>query len=172
MLELENQIAQQKAAFIQSLNAYKNLVEDWKQKYLLTAPVSGILSFAGFLEQNQQVQTGQVIGYITNESDQYYVEMLVPRNDAGKVKPGQQVQLKFASYPSQEFGSVNGKIEYIKTVPADSGYLAKVLLPDGLVTNYKKPIQFQEGLLAQAEIITDKKFLSGKLFNGLKNLVK
>ena len=172
MLELDNQIAQQKAAFVQSLNAYKNLVEDWKQKYLLTVPVSGTLSFAGFLEQNQQVQAGQVIGYITNKTNQYYVEMLVPRNDAGKIKPGQQVQLKFASYPSQEFGSVKGQIEYIKTVPADSGYLAKVLLPDGLVTNYKKPIQFQEGLMAKAEIITKKKYLSSKLFNGLKNLVK
>ena len=170
MLELDNQVMQQKAAFVQLLNTYRNQVEDWKQKYLLIAPVSGALSFAGFLEENQQLQAGQGICFITNKSNQYFVEMLIPRNNAGKIKAGQEVLLKFASYPAQEFGSVRGRIEYIKNVPTDSGYLAKVSLPDGLITNYKKPILFQEGLMAQAEIITEKKKLSDRLFSGLKNL--
>ena len=96
--------------------------------------------------------------------------MLTSRNNAGKIKAGQEVLLKFASYPAQEFGSVRGRIEYIKNVPTDSGYLAKVSLPDGLSTNYKKPILFQEGLMAQAEIITEKKKLSDRLFSGITNL--
>ena len=170
MLELDNQVVQQKATFVQLLNTYRNQVEDWKQKYLLIVPVNGTLSFAGFLIENQQLQAGQVIGYITNKSNQYYVEMLVPRSNAGKIIPGQDVLLKFSSYPAQEYGSVKGRIEYIKNVPSDSGYLAKVSLSEGLVTNYKKTIIFQEGLVAQAEIITEKKKLSDRLFSGIKNL--
>jgi len=172
MLELDNQVAQQKVAFVQSLNTYRSQVEDWKQKYLLMAPISGTLSLAGFLEENQQLQTGETVCYITNKSSQYYVEMLVPRNNAGKIKGGQDVLLKFSSYPAQQYGSVKGRIEYIKNVPSDSGYLARVSLPDGLLTNYKKAILFQEGLIAQAEIITEKKKLSDRLFSGVKNFLK
>jgi HlyD family secretion protein len=172
MMELDNQIAQQKAVFIQVLNAYRNTVEDWKQKFLLLAPVSGKFVYAGFLNENQQLQAGQTIGFIINESNQYFVEMLIPQTNFGKVKPGQVVLLKFPSYPAQEFGSVKGKIDYIKSIPSDSGYLAKISLPEGLVTNYKKTILFMEGLIAQAEIITEKKRLSDRFISGFKNLIK
>lgn len=172
MMELDNQIAQQRSLFIQTLNAYRSTVEEWKQKYLLPAPVSGKFVYAGFLDENQQLQTGQVIGFITNETNKYYVEMLIPQTNFGKVKPEQEVLLKFPSYPAQEFGSVKGKIEYIKNIPSDSGYLAKVSLPEGLVTNYKKTILFTEGLMAQAEIITEKKRLSDRFMSGFKNLIK
>ena len=172
MMELDNQIAQQKAVFIQGLNAYRNILEDWKQKYLLLAPVSGKFVYTSFLNENQQLQAGQIIGFITNESNQYFVEMLIPQTNFGKVKPGQDVLLKFISYPAQEFGSVKGRIEYIKNIPSDSGYLAKVSLPHGLITSYKKTILFTEGLMAQAEIITEKKRLSDRFIGGFKNLIK
>jgi multidrug resistance efflux pump len=172
MLEMDNQIAQQRIIFIQMLNTYRNAVEEWKRKYLLIAPVSGKFINAGFLNKNQQLQAGQTIGYITNESSQYFVEMQIPQTNFGKVKPGQEVLLKFTSYPAQEFGSVKGKIEYIKNIPSDSGYLAKVSLPEGLLTNYKKNILFTEGLLAHAEIITEKKRLSDRFISGFSNLIK
>lgn len=172
MMELDNQISQQRALFIQLLNGYKNMVEEWKQKYLLLAPVSGKFVYTGFLQENQQLQANQVIGFITNESNQYFVEMTIPQTNFGKVKPGQDVLLKFASYPAQEFGSVKGRIEYIKNIPSDSGYLAKVSLPEGLTTNYKKTILFTEGLMAQAEIITEKKRLSDRFMSGFRNLIK
>jgi HlyD family secretion protein len=172
MMEAENQIIQQKAIFIQLLNTYKSTVEEWKQKFLLLAPVTGKFVYASFLEENQQLQTGQVIGFITNESNQYFVEMLIPQTNFGKVRPGQAVLLKFPSYPAPEFGSVKGKIEYIKSVPADSGYLAKVSLPNGLVTNYKKILYFNQGMMAQAEIITERRRLSDRFIKGLRDLIE
>lgn len=172
MLDLDNQIMQQRAVFVQALNTYKSAVEDWKQKYLLTAPVSGTFVYAGFLDENQQLQNGQTVGFITNENNRYFVEMLIPQTNFGKVKPGQEVLLKFPSYPSQEFGSVKGRIEYIKNLPSDSGYLSRVVLPNGLVTNYKKQILFTEGLAASAEIITEEKRLSERFFGQLRDLIK
>lgn len=172
MMELDNQIIQQRSVFIQQLNAYRSMVEEWKQKYLIFAPVSGQLVYAGFLQENQQLQTGQTIGFITNDNNRYYVEMLIPQTNFGKVKPGQEVLLKFPSYPAQEFGSVKATIEVIKIIPSDSGYLAKVELPSGLVTNYKKKLPFTEGMIAQAEIITEKRRLSDRFIGGFKNLIK
>ncbi|HNA91969.1 MAG TPA: hypothetical protein PKZ71_06930 [Chitinophagaceae bacterium] len=171
MLELDNQITQQRAIFIQALFAYRSAIEDWKQKFLLTAPENGKFIYAGFLDENQLLQPNQLIGFVTNKTDKYFAEMLIPQSGFGKVKPGQEVLLKFSGYPAQEYGSVTGRIEYIKEIKTDSGYLAKVWLPNGLVTNYKKPILFSDDLPADAEIITEKKRLSDRFLKGIKNLV-
>lgn len=172
MMELDNEVAQQRSLFVQSLSAYRSAVEEWKRKYLLIAAGSGKLSYAGFWVTNQLLQPNQVMGYITNESNQHYVEMLLPQANFGKVKPGQEVLLKFSSYPVQEYGSVKGTIEFIKSIPTDSGYLAKVILPNGLVTNYNKPLLFTEGLQAQAEIVTENRRLIDRFFGQIKNLLK
>ncbi|WP_324586888.1 hypothetical protein [Agriterribacter sp.] len=57
----------------------------------------------------------------------------------------------------QQYGPVIGKIDYIKTTPIDSGYLARVELPHALLllTNYGKRLHHRNGLLAQADIITE-----------------
>ncbi len=154
IMELENTIAQQKSIFSQSLNTLKSQVEEWKKKYLLTAPVDGKIAFATFLQENQQLQANQIICFINPENSQYYAEIYIPQTNFGKVKTGQEVLLKFVAYPFPEYGSVKGTIDFISNISTDSGYLAKVILPYGLNTNYKKQIQFRDGLTAQGEIIT------------------
>lgn len=166
--ELENQGQQQKNIFIQSLNTLKSQVEDWKKKYLLTSPVDGKVSFAAFIQENQELKGGQLICYINPGNTSYYAEALIPQYNFGKVKTGQEVLLKFPSYPWQEFGSVKGKIEFINTVPSDSGYLAKVSFTSGLITNYKKLIQYRTGLTADAEIITADLRLTERFINSLR----
>ncbi len=152
--ELQNTIGQQKNIFAQSLNTFKSQIEEWKKKYLLIAPIDGKIAFATFLQENQQLKSEQVICFINPENTEYYAEIYIPQTNFGKVKTGQEVLLKFPSYPFQEYGSVNGKINFISNINTDSGYLAKVVLPNGLNTTYKKQVQFRDGLLAQGEIIT------------------
>jgi multidrug resistance efflux pump len=154
IMELENTIAQQKSIFAQALNTLKSQIDDWKKKYLLTAPIDGKIAFATFLQENQQLQANQIICYINPGNSQYYAEVYIPQTNFGKVKTGQEVLLKFPAYPSAEYGSVKGSIDFISNISTDSGYLAKVTLPNGLNTSYKKQIQFREGLNAQGEIIT------------------
>ncbi|MGI8638317.1 MAG: hypothetical protein ACR2KZ_23230, partial [Segetibacter sp.] len=90
----------------------------------------------------------------------------------GKVKKGEKVLLKFPSYPSQEFGSVTGELDYISAIPADSGYMAKIILPHGLVTSYNKEVQYREGLTARAEIITKNMRLIERLYYNLRKGVQ
>jgi HlyD family secretion protein len=167
--ELENQIQQQKSLFVQALNTFKSQVEDWKKKYLLISPIDGTVSFSTFVQENQQLRQGQVICFINPGNSNYYVEAVIPQYNFGKVKTGQEVLLKFQAYPYQEFGSVKGRIEFISTVPSDSGYLAKVILPEGLVTNYKKAVQYRTGLSMQADIITDKRRLLERFFSSFRS---
>ncbi len=169
--ELENQILQQKNIFIQSLNTIKSQVEEWKKKYLLVAPVDGKISFATFLQENQELKNGQLIGYVNPGNTNYYIEAIVPQYNFGKVMIGQNVLLRFPAYPYSEFGSVEGRISFISNMPTDSGYLAKIVLPEGLLTNYKKQIQYHSGLTVQADIVTAKMRLLERLFNNMRKQV-
>ena len=166
--ELENQIVAEKNTFVQALQTIKSQVQAWEYKYVLIAPVSGTISFTGFFQENQEMKSGQLLFYIQPENTSYYVETLIPQYNSGKVKKGQKVLLKFQAYPFEQFGAVLGKIEYIKTVPTDSGYLAKIILPQGLVTNYKRPLQYRNGMIAEADIITQDMRLLDRFYNNAR----
>jgi HlyD family secretion protein len=166
--ELENQIIVQKNNFIQALQTFSSQIEQWEYKYVLTAPVSGKISFAGFFQQNQFIKSGQLLFYVQPDSTQYFIETLIPQYNFGKIKAGQEVLLKFKAYPYEQFGSVTGKIEFISTSPTDSGFLAKVTLPHGLTTNYNKTLQYQHGLLAQADIVTENMRLLERFYYNIR----
>lgn len=171
IMELEKSITQQKTFFLQALNTFKSQVDEWSRLYLIKAPIEGQLVFADFLQENQQVNTNQVICFINPGNSAYYIEMHIPQANFAKVKLGQQVLLKFSSYPYQEYGAVTGKIEFISTIITDSGYLAKIILPNGLTTNYSKQLQFREGLSVQGEIITADMRLLQRFYNNARQLV-
>ncbi len=74
------------------------------------------------------------------------------------------VQLKVNSYPYEEFGYIQGKLDYISNVATDSGFLWNVILPNGLTTVYSRKIQFRNGLQAQAVIITKRMRLMQRFY--------
>ncbi len=167
MMDLDNQIMQQKNLFVEALHTYFNTVEDWKNKYFITAPVNGILSFNNFIAENQMVDQNKPFCFITNASNLFTAEITISPFDIAKVKTGMEVILKFPSYPYQEFGTVKGNIIEIKKIPLDSGFIAKINLTKRLQTNRNKTIAFQYNLKAQGEIFTENKRLLQKILNGL-----
>jgi HlyD family secretion protein len=170
--ELQNNIAQQKYIFIQALNTFKSQIEDWKFKYLLISPIDGKITFATFLQENQQLQINQTVCFINPENAEYYAEIYIPQTNLGKVRIGQEVLLKFDSYPFQEYGSVFGKINFISNINTDGGYLAKVILPNGLNTSFRKQVQFRDGLTAQVEIITQNMRLLQRFYYNIISQIK
>ena len=172
IMELENQIAQQKSIFLQALNTFKVQLDDWKATYLLVAPVQGKVAFATLLQENQQLQNNQTICYINPGNSQYYAEVFIPQTNFGKIKKHQKVLLQFPSYPYQEYGKLEGRLDFISNIPTDSGYLAKVSLPEGLKTNYDKEIQYRDGLTAHGEIVTKDMRLLERFYYNLKSAVK
>jgi HlyD family secretion protein len=172
LAELENQISVQKNNFIQALQSLISQFQQWEFKYLLKAPIDGTVQMAGFYQQNQFIKSGQLLFYIQSDSMQYFTEMFIPQYNFGKVKVGQDVLLKFFAYPYEQFGTVSGKIEFISPTPTDSGYLAKVILPNGLTTNYGKTLQYQYGLFAQADIVTENMRLLERFYYNIRKQLK
>ncbi len=162
---LENEIAQQKAVFVQALHKWLASLAAWEQQYLLFAPCSGRLILTGFLQQGSTLQRGEIMGSVQPPDAGYYVEANLPQYNFGKLRLGQKALLKFDAYPFEEFGAVDGSLHAIKMLPTDSGYLAKLILPNGLTSSRGKNLHFQAGLRMHVEIITDNRRLLERFFS-------
>ncbi|RKR82042.1 HlyD family secretion protein [Mucilaginibacter gracilis] len=174
ILELDNQIAEAKSKFQQSLNSLISQAKDWKNKYVLTASQSGKLTFAGIVQENQVLATNQDVFYINPGNEQFFGEMAIPQINMGKVKEGQEVLIKLKSYPFEEYGMIRGNISYISDVPyRDSVFFSKVTFKIKGATDMRKPIHLKQGMLADAEIVTqDATILKRITYNLLKVINK
>lgn len=119
----------------------------WVIKYPDTIPASGKLTSLNL-----------------PQGDQYAAELIIPPSGFDKVAVGQQVLLRFQSYPYQEYGSVMGRIESVRSDPNGTGR-ATVTFTNGLNTTYNKKIQYSDGLLANAEIVTSEVHLMERFYD-------
>ncbi|TDW99151.1 HlyD family secretion protein [Dinghuibacter silviterrae] len=165
--ELEHSISQQKVLFQQAVRTLKSGAEDWIRKYVLTAPVGGRVVFIVPLQVDQYIQEGKVLGFVDPLNSRFYAQVNLGQANLGKLEVGQRVQLRFDAYPYQEFGYVEGRLQYISKVPSDSGFLANIELTHGLLTAYGRPIQYKNGLRAQALIVTKDMRLAERFYSSV-----
>ena len=156
----------------ESLNNLKASVASWEQNYLLTAPVSGAVTFNRFWSENQNVKTGEkVLTIVPAESGAMIGKISLPLEGAGKVQIGHQVNIQFDNYPHLEYGMVKGYVSNISKVPDDDYYTVEVDLPDGLRTYYNRDIPFSQNMQGQVEILTDKMRLLKRVLNPIKSAI-
>ena len=152
--------------FQTSLNTLDSRIQGWKQKYVLYAPVEGVVTFYNFRTEQQYVRRGDEVMAIVpfQEGNQFLGEVMLPVTGSGKVEKGQRVIIKFDSYPFQEFGFVEGKVESKALLPQNNTYFVKVSLPNGLITSFGNELTFRQQMMGKAEIITaDKRFIERAL---------
>jgi hypothetical protein len=150
----------------QSIATLSSKIERWKQTYLLVAPTDGIVSFYRTPQEQEYIQQGdRVLAIIPyQEYDNLVGEVQLPIEGSGKVEMGQAVQIKFASYPFQEFGLVEGVVESKSLLPKDNKYFVKIALPNGLRTTYGEELGFRQQMKGTVEIVTgDKRFFERAL---------
>jgi hypothetical protein len=94
------------------------------------------------------------------------------QNITGKVKVGQQVTIKFVTYPYLEFGVAKGIVTKVSSVPTSNYYSIEVGLPEKLISTYGKKFEFQHELIGTAEIITEDQSLLERILHPLKNVFK
>jgi HlyD family secretion protein len=170
--QLDNDILQQQAVFTEALQQWRAALAAWQQQYIVTAPCSGRLVLSGFLQQGAALQQGQMLGSVQPANTGYFVAATLPHHNFGKLKAHQKALLRFSAYPYEEFGSVVGKLSEIKLLPTDSGYLAKIKLPQGLKTDHGRVLAYQQGLQVNVEILTDERRLLERLLDGLRKVTQ
>lgn len=173
ILELDNQINEERSKFFQALNSLISEAESWKSNYVLTASQSGRLSIAGIIQENQFVKVNQELFYINPGNGNFFGEIAIPQYNMGKIKNGEEVLVKLKSYPFEEYGMMRGHISYVADIPyRDSVFFARVSFKNTAFSESKKPIVLKNGMTATAEIITEDASLMGRLSRSIIKMLK
>lgn len=162
-----------RSEMMQAFNNLKSEVSNWELTYLMRSPIEGTITFTKFWSENQNVAQGdKVFNVVPEDMGRLVGKVELPIRGSGKVKPGLDVNVKFDNYPYMEYGLVRGKVKNVSLVPEDNFYMVEVTFPNGLITNYNKPLALQNNLMGQAEIITENLKLIQRIFNPMKSLWK
>ncbi len=142
---------------IQSFYELKKSIKNWELSYVLRSSVEGKVTFLQIWTANQTVSAGDNVFAIIPDIEKDYVgKVKAPAQNSGKIKPGQDVNIRLANFPDREFGMLKGKISTISLTPDKEGnLLIDVSLPEGLETSYKKQITFQQEMSGTADIVTE-----------------
>ena len=159
---------------IQSLDQLKTAIKEWELRYLFKSNIEGSVSFMKIWSKNQTINSGDfVFTIIPKIHSSYMCKLQAPILNSGKVKIGQDVNIKLSSYPDNEFGVLTGKVKDISLVPNIEGqYLINVELPKKLITTHGKEIKFKQEMTGLAEIITEDLRLIERFFYQLKDVFK
>lgn len=133
----------------------KSLIDDWQQNHLLSSPISGKLSYMINLTKNQFVKNEEILFAVIPEGEEYIGKVNIVAEDFVRVRPGQNVRIKFDSYPFFEFGQVIGTINSISQIQNQKKYRVELKLPQGLTTTFNKKLEFKPEMTGTAEIVTE-----------------
>jgi len=157
---------------IQSLDQLKTGIKEWELKYLFESKIDGTVSFMKIWHKNQTINEGDFIFTIIPKNHSSYIcKVQAPVLNSGKVKVGQNVNIKLSGYPENEFGVLKGKVDNISLVTNNEGlYLIDVEIPGDLITTHGKKIEFRQEMQGVAEIITEDLRLIERIFYQFKDI--
>jgi multidrug resistance efflux pump len=159
---------------IQAFYGLKKAIKDWELNYVLRSSVDGRVSFLQLWAANQTVNAGDNVFAVipTNESG-YIGKLKAPALNSGKIRVGQQVNIRLANFPDSEYGMLRGVIKNISLTPdKDGNVLMDVALPKKLETSYHKTITFQQEMSGSAEIVTEDLRLAERLLYQFRNVFR
>jgi hypothetical protein len=109
---------------------------------------------------------------IPSNENGYIGKVKAVAQNSGKIKIGQDVNIRLANYPDRQFGVLKGKVKSISLTPDKEGnLLIDISLPKDLTTSYKKEIQFQQEMSGNADIITEDLRLIERLLYQFKSML-
>jgi multidrug resistance efflux pump len=179
--ELEAQAVELRQAFRQERQTHLEALKQaslqleaqlaaWRQLYALRAPLSGRVAFFKLWGSKQFVSQGDEVMVVLPKAEELFGYMAVKQQGFGKVKVGQQVNIRFSGFPHEEFGMARGRVAAISSIPRDGAYMVRVTLPQGLLTNYGKTLPFSQEMQGEGRIITEDLRLIQRIFYHLRAL--
>ena len=159
---------------IQAFYQLKKDVKDWELNYVFRSSINGRVSFLQIWTANQNVNAGDnVFSIIPFNGNGFIGKVKASVQNSGKIKIGQEVNIRLANYPDREFGIIKGSVKAISLTPdKDGNLLMDISLPNGLQTSYKKQIVFHQEMVGTADIVTEDLRLLERLLYQFKDIFR
>jgi len=159
---------------IQAFYQLKKAIKEWELTYVFRSSINGKISFMQLWAANQTVSAGEnVFAIIPDKENGYIGKVKAPALNSGKIRVGQEVNIRLANYPDREFGILKGLVRAISLTPdKDGNLLIDISLPNALQTSYKKQIFFQQEMAGTAEIVTEDLRLIERIFYQFRSVFK
>lgn len=172
-LEKEERHQRLATNLVNSFRQLESSLGAWENRYLLIAPVAGILNYLSVWSNLQEISQGDaVFSIVPEDMGDLYARIVLPFRGAGKVRPGQRVNIKLEGYPFMEFGMVEGRVHSVSAGPVADGFPAVVSLTRGAVTSFGHELEVIRELPGVAEISTDELSLLERLLHPLRHIMK
>ena len=137
------------------------------------SPVDGKITLTTFWNENQVVKAGEILAtVIPDDKRMIIIRADIPATGVGRVRTGQEVNIKLSGFPYMEFGMIKGRISSLSLVPANDVYIAEIELTNGMRSTYNIDLNFVSEMTGIADIITENSRLIYRFIKPLKALVK
>lgn len=158
-------------------NILKDNISRWFETYVIISPINGKMEYLGFWRENVFVTSSKELFSIIPHKSAPVGEAYIPISGAGKVRIGQDVDVRISDFPYNEYGYIKGRVRTVSEIPnkyqTNEGlletYLVIVDFPEGLTTNFGKKLNVNFEAKGVANIITRPKRLIERLFDNLKS---
>lgn len=173
---LELEITQLQAKITDTENHLVTAKAKLEQRFLY-APVDGVILSLNIQNSGKVVQPGQTVAEIAPQEAPLELSAVIANQDAGFVKVGMPVKVKFDAYPYQDYGIISGTVNSISAdAEADQKigavYRVKIALDQDYVTHEQQQIKFKAGQTANAEIIIRRRRIADIVLEPIRKLQK
>jgi HlyD family secretion protein len=125
----------------------------------IVAPIAGTIYNIQTNMAERTIEPGEDLLSILPDGQTLLIEAKVLNRDIGFVKEGMRAKIKVATFPFQEFGTIDGEVMKITpnaTLDKDLGlvYTARVKLKRSTINVQGKEVELSPGMAATAEIVT------------------
>ncbi|MGD8832366.1 MAG: HlyD family efflux transporter periplasmic adaptor subunit [Pseudomonadales bacterium] len=143
---------------------------------VILAPVSGVVTQVTFNQPGDKVQANTPLINIAPESSRKVLKVNILESDRAFLEVGQAVKMKFAAFPYQRHGFVDGTLEYISptTRPSSPGappvYEGHVSLEKESIEARGENWPLRYGMSAVAEVVVRKRRVIDMALDPLRGL--
>ncbi|PSB20730.1 secretion protein HlyD [filamentous cyanobacterium CCP1] len=173
--QLEVELAQIQAKITETENLLQAAQTQLSQMHIY-APVSGTVTSLNLRNTGEVAQPGQTIAEIAPDGVPLVLSAMLPNREAGFVREGMPVQVKFDAFPYQDFGVIAGRVVSISPdakLDEQMGavYQVEIALEQHAVgADTGESIEFRAGQTANAEIVTRQRRILDVVLEPMKKL--
>lgn len=182
-IEAEQKIQQIELEIMQlqaQIQEIKSLLVAAKMKLderFIYAPVDGYISTLNVSNAGEVVQPGQNLAEILPENTPLVLSANLPNQEAGFIKEGMSVKVKFDAYPYQDYGVIEGTVTSISPDTKSQEnqepvYQLEVELEQNSILENQEEIPFKPGQTATADIIIRQRRIADVLLEPLQKFKK